>query len=51
MQKDLLGLRVGGGGKFKIFFSISYMYNSKSDHFSPKIRPFIYGNRKLNAKS
>ena len=30
-------------------FSISYMYNTKSDHFSPKIKPYIYGNRKLNA--
>ena len=27
------------------------MYNTKSDHFSPKIKPYIYGNRKSNAKS
>ena len=35
---------------FKIF-SISYMYNTKSDLFSPKIKSYIYGNRKSNAKS
>ena len=38
----------GGGGDF---FSISFMYNTKSDHFSPKIKLCIYGNRKSNAKS
>ena len=33
------------------YFSISYMYNTKSDHFSPKIKLYIQGNRKLKAKS
>ena len=36
---------------FKTYFSISYMCNTKSDHFSPKIKLYIYGNRKSNAKS
>ena len=27
------------------------MYNTKSDHFSPKIKPYIYGNRKSNKKN
>ena len=36
---------------FEKYFSISYMYNTKSDHFSPKIKQYIYGNRKSNAKS
>ena len=40
-----------GGMMFLKYFSISYMYNTKSDHFSPKIKPYIYGNRKSNAKS
>ena len=40
----------GGNDVLKIF-SISYMYNTKSDHFSPKIKLYIYGNRKSNAKS
>ena len=31
--------------------SISYMYNAKSDHFSPEIKLCIHGNRKSNAKS
>ena len=54
--KGLVGTRGGGGGVgggndvLKIF-SISYMYNTKSDHFSPKIKPYIYANRKPNAKS
>ena len=26
------------------------MYNKKSDHFSPKIKPYSYGTRKSNAK-
>ena len=26
----------GGGMMFKKYFSISYMYNTKSDHFNPK---------------
>ena len=39
-----------GGWCFKIIFSISYMYNTKSDHFVPKIKLFIYGKRKPNAK-
>ena len=42
----------GGGGNdvLKIFFYF-YMYNTKSDHFRPKIKPYIHGNRKSNAKS
>ena len=50
-------LRAKGVGKtkvgmmFKKFFSISHMYNTKNDLFSPKIEPYIYGNRKSNAKS
>ena len=53
MQKDKLGLGGGGGGGndvLKIFF-ISYMYNTKSDQFSPKINQYSYGNRKSIAKS
>ena len=42
---------LGGGMMFLKYFSISYMYNTKSDHFSPKIKPYIYGNRKSNTKS
>ena len=34
-----------GGGDVFLKFSISYMY------FSPKIKPFIHGNEKSNAKS
>ena len=41
----------GGGDDVLKIFSISYMYNTKSDHFSPKIKPYIYGKRKSNAKS
>ena len=41
----------GGGMMFLKKISISYMYNTKSDHFSPKIKPYVYGNRKSNAKS
>ena len=41
----------GGNDVFKIFVLFSYMYNTKSDYFSPKIKPYIHGNRKLNAKS
>ena len=41
----------GGGGDVLKIFSLSYMYNTKSDHFSPKIKPYIYGNTKSNAKS
>ena len=54
MQKDQLGLGGGGGGggnDVLNYFSISYMYNTKSGHFSPKIKLYIYGNRKSNAKS
>ena len=42
-----------GGGRNDVlkYFSISYMYNTKCDHFSPKIKHYIYGNRKSNAKS
>ena len=39
-----------GGMMFSKYFSISYMYNTKSDHFSPKINRYIHGNRKSNAK-
>ena len=37
----------GGGGNdvLKKYFSISYMYNTKRDHSSPTIKPYIYGNR------
>ena len=42
---------LGGGDDVLKYFSISYMYNTKNDHFSPKIKPYIYGNRKSNAKS
>ena len=31
----------GGGMMFKKYFSISYMYNTVSDHFSPKIKLYI----------
>ena len=48
--KGLVGTR-GGGEIFQKYFSISNMYNTKSDHFSQKIKPYIYGNRKSNAKS
>ena len=52
--KGLVWTRGGGGGGggdvLKIFFSISYMYNTKSDYFSPKIKPYIYGNRKIKCK-
>ena len=41
----------GGVDVLKIFFSLSYMYNTKGDHFSLKIKPYIYGKRKSNAKS
>ena len=30
---------------------ISYMLNTKSDHFSPKIKRYIHGNRKSHAIS
>ena len=43
-SKGLVGTR-GGDDVLKIF-SISYMYNTKRDHFSPKIKPYIHGNRK-----
>ena len=36
---------------FKSIFLFSYMYNTKSDHFSPKIKMYIKGNSKSNAKS
>ena len=32
----------GGGNMFLKKKSISYMYNTKNDHFSPKIKPYIY---------
>ena len=48
MQKDKLGLGGGGNDVLKIFF-ISYMYNTKSDQFRPKIKPNIHGNRETNA--
>ena len=30
------------GMMFLKYFSISYLYNTKSDHFSPKINLYIY---------
>ena len=53
MQRDKLGLAGGGGGEGGDVFlkKNSYIYNTKSDHFSPKLKPYIYGNRKSNAKS
>ena len=41
--KGLVGTRRGDDVLF--IFSISYMYNAKSDHFSPKIKPYIHGNK------
>ena len=46
--KGLVGTREGGL-YLKIFFLFP-MFNRKSDHFSPKIKPYIYKNRKSNAK-
>ena len=40
-----------GNDILKKYFSISYMYDTKSDHFSSKIKPYFYANRKSNAKS
>ena len=40
----------GGDDVLKIFF-IAYMYNTKCDHLSPKIKLYIHGNRKSKAKS
>ena len=51
--KGLVWTRGGGGGD-DVFFkkkSISYMYNTKSDHFSPQIKLYIWRSRKSNAKS
>ena len=43
---------VGGGGDDVLkYFSISYMYNTKRDHLSPKIKRYFYGNKKSDAKS
>ena len=50
MQNDKLELEGGGGDVLK-YFSISYMYNTKSDNFSPKIKPYVHGNMKSNAKA
>ena len=49
--KGLIRTRGGGGIMFQKYFSIFYMYNTKSDHFSPKIKQYSYGNMKSNAKS
>ena len=49
--KGLVGTRGGGGDDVLKIFFISYMYNTKSDHFSPKFKPYIHGNRKSKAKS
>ena len=47
-----ISLDSGGGGDVLKIFSISYMYNANNDHLSPKIKPYIHGNRrKSNAKS
>ena len=35
-----------GGNDVLKYFSISYVYSAKSYHFSPKIKPYIHGNRK-----
>ena len=50
LAKGLVGTR-GVGVMFQKYFSISYMYNTKSDHFSPKIKSYTHGNWKSNAKS
>ena len=49
LAKGLVGTR--GGMMLKKYFSISYMYNAKSDHFNPKIKLYIHGNGKSNATS
>ena len=41
----------GGGDDVLKIFPISYMYNTKSHHLSPKIKRCFNGNRKSNAKS
>ena len=42
--KGLVGTQGNGNDVIK-YFSIFYMYNTKSDHFRPKIKPYIYANR------
>ena len=46
MQKDLLVLGGGGGGGggqcSKSIFLFSYMFNTKSSCFSPKIKLYMY---------
>ena len=49
LEKDKLELGGGGDNVLKIV-SISYMCNTTFDHFGPKIKPHIYGNRNSNAK-
>ena len=46
--KGLVGTRGGGGYDVLKIFPICII--QKSDHFSPKIKPYIHGNRKSNAK-
>ena len=50
--KGFVGTRGGGGIMLKKYFSIFNMYNTKSDHFSPKIKPYIMeiGNQMQNHK-
>ena len=45
-EKDRLGLE--GNNVLKIFFYFLYidMFDTKSDHFSPKIKPYVHGNKK-----
>ena len=55
--KGYVGTQGGGGGAgggmmfLKKYFSFSYMYNTKRDQFSPKVKSDIYVKRKSNAKS
>ena len=37
------------GIMFLKYFSITCMFNTKSDLFTPKMNPYFHGNRKSNA--
>ena len=39
-----------GGADVLKYFPISYINNTKRDHFGPKIKPYIHGNSTPNAK-